>query len=34
MYADVTTLDSTIDSFGNDPEEIQNLIVRELEKNI
>ena len=32
MYADDTTLNSTLDSFGNDPEEIQNSIVRELEK--
>ena len=34
LYADDTTLNSTLDSFGNDPEEIQNSIVRELEKNI
>ena len=33
LYADDTTLNSTLDSFGNDPEEIQNSIVREL-KNI
>ena len=32
LYADDTTLNSTLDSFGNDPEEIQNSIVRELEK--
>ena len=32
MYADDTTLNSTLDCFGNDPEEIQNSIVRELEK--
>ena len=32
MYADDTTLNSALDSFGNDPEEIQNSIVRELEK--
>ena len=32
LYADDTTLNSTLYSFGNDPEEIQNLIVRELEK--
>ena len=33
LYADDTTLNFTLDSFGNDPEEIQNSIVREL-KNI
>ena len=33
LYADDTTLNSTLDSFGNDTEEIQNSIVREL-KNI
>ena len=32
LYADDTALNSTLDSFGNDPEEIQNSIVRELEK--
>ena len=32
MYADETTLNSTLDFFGNDPKEIQNSIVRELEK--
>ena len=32
LYADDTTLNSTLDSFGNDLEEIQNSIVRELEK--
>ena len=32
LYADDTTLNSTLDSFGNDYEEIQNSIVRELEK--
>ena len=32
MYADDTTLNSTVDSFGNDPVEIQNSIVRELKK--
>ena len=32
LYADDTTLNSTLDSFGNYPEEIQNPIVRELEK--
>ena len=32
MYADDTTLNSTLDSFGNDREEIQNSIIRELEK--
>ena len=34
LYTDDTTLNSTHDSFGNDPEEIQNSKVRELEKNI
>ena len=33
LYADDTTLNSTLDAFGNDPEEIQNSIVKEL-KNI
>ena len=32
LYADDTTLNSTLDSFGNNPEEIKNSIVRELEK--
>ena len=32
LYADDTTLNSTLDSFGNDREEIQNSIIRELEK--
>ena len=32
LYADDTTLNSTLDSFGNNPEEIQNSVVRELEK--
>ena len=32
FYADHTTLNSTLDSFGNDPEEIQNSIVKELKK--
>ena len=31
LYADDTTLNSALDSFGNDLEEIQNSIVRELE---
>ena len=32
LYADDTTLNYTLDSFGNDPEEIQSSIVKELEK--
>ena len=32
LYADDTTPNSTLDSVGNDPEEIQNSIVRELKK--
>ena len=28
LYADNTTLNYTLDSFSNDPEEIQNFIVR------
>ena len=32
LYADDTTLNSTLDSFGNDTEEIQNSIISELKK--
>ena len=32
LYADDTTLNSTLDSFGNDTEEIQNWIISELKK--
>ena len=32
LYADDTTLNSMLDSFGHDPVDIQNLIVRELKK--
>ena len=32
LYADYTTLNSTLDSFGNDTEEIQNSIISELKK--
>ena len=32
LYADDTTLNSTLDSFGNDTEEIQNSIISELQK--
>ena len=32
LYADDTTLNSTLDSFGNDAEEIQNSIISELKK--
>ena len=34
LYADDTTLNSTLDSFRNDPEEIQNSIVQRIRKNI
>ena len=34
LYADDTTLNSMLDSFGHDPVEIQTLIVRELKTNI
>ena len=32
LYADDTTLNSTLDLFGNDTEEIQNSIISELKK--
>ena len=32
LYADDTTLNSTVDLFGNDTEEIQNSIISELKK--
>ena len=32
LYADDTTLNSTLDSFGNDTEEIQNSIISELKR--
>ena len=34
LYADDTTLNSTLDLFGNDTEEIQNSIISELKKSI
>ena len=32
LYADYTTLNSTLDSFGNDTKKIQNSIISELKK--
>ena len=32
LYADNTTLNSTLNSFGNDTEEIQNSIISELKR--
>ena len=34
LYADDTTLNSTLDSFGNDTEEIQNSIISELKNGL
>ena len=34
LYTDDTTLNSTLDIFGNDTEEIQNSIISELKKKV